>query len=332
MPRRAPSPVPARAELLAQRGAVAEAYAMLEQAMTAGDAEATATLAQWRLTGVHIRRDLAAARELYGKAGELGHDDAASHHLALLANGAGGSGRDWHAALQRLAARRDPQARRQHRLIEAMEIDEQGDPAPLSDPIVLHPEPLVERRPGFLTPEECRYVIDLAMPKLEPAVVLHPQTGQPMRDPVRKALGAAFPFVIEDPALHAINRRIAAATGTNYEQGEPLQVLSYNPGDEYKPHSDAIPPSASTNQRIATFLVALNAGYDGGETAFPRLGIEWRGQVGEALHFRNVDAAGNPSAAMWHAGTPVRRGRKFLLSKWLRAAPLDLAGPPGRPF
>ena len=89
---------------------------------------------------------------------------------------------------------------------------------------------------------------------------------------------------------------------------------------------------SSHNQRVATFLVALNADYEGGETAFPRLGIEWRGALGEALHFRNVDAAGAPSVIMWHAGAPVRKGRKFLLSKWIRATPLDLSGPPGRPF
>jgi len=330
MPRPARSTVAAQAEALAQRGAVPEAYSLLEQAIAQGDGQAAATLAEWRLTGAYIRRDLAAARELYGKAAALGQDDAEARHLALLANGAGGGGRKWREALERLAARRKPPARRQHALLAAMALDAEGDPTSLPDAILLHPEPPIERVPAFLSTDECRYLIDRALPALQPAVVLHPQTGEPMRDPVRRARVAGFPFVLEDPAIHAINRRIAAATGTRYEQGEPLQVLSYDPGDEYKPHSDALPPGA--NQRIATFLVALNAGYEGGETAFPRLGLSWRGAVGEALHFRNVDAAGAPAAELWHAGTPVVRGRKFLLSKWLRAAPLDLSGPPGRPF
>jgi len=320
----------ARAEALVQRGAVVEAYRLLDEAVAGGDGEAAATLAEWRLTGAFIRRDLAAARELYGKAADLGWDDAASRHLALLANGAGGSGRHWREALERLAVRREPLARRQHALLAAMALDEEGNPAPLPAPVGLHPQPLIERRPEFLTPDECRYLIDRALPALQPAVVVHPQTGQQVRDPVRRAHGTGFPFVLEDPAIHTINRRIAAATGTTYEQGEPLQVLSYVAGEEYKLHSDALPPGS--NQRIATFLVALNADYEGGETAFPKLGIAWRGAVGEALHFRNVDAAGAPAAEMWHAGTPVRRKRKFLLSKWLRAAPLDLSGPPGRPF
>jgi prolyl 4-hydroxylase len=314
----------------AQRGDVVGAARMLELAAASGDGEAAFTLANWRIVGDPIRRDLALARQLFGRAAELGVAGAESVYVALLANGAGGSGRQWREALDRLAGGREPLVGRQHALIGAMAIDPQGDPTSLPDPVVLHADPLVERHPAFLSPEECRYLIDRAMPALQPAVVVHPQTGQQVRDPVRRAQTTGFPFVIEDPALHAINRRIAAATRTRYEQGEPLQVLSYTAGEEYKLHSDALPPGG--NQRIATFLVALNADYEGGETEFPQLGLTWRGAVGEALHFRNVDAAGAPAATMWHAGAPVRRKRKFLLSKWLRAAPLDLAGPPGRPF
>ncbi|OYW45562.1 MAG: hypothetical protein B7Z08_10040 [Sphingomonadales bacterium 32-68-7] len=316
----------------ASQGRVAESFQDLRQAAAGGGALAAATVAEWRMAGDLVRRDLAEAREYYGKAAALGFSAAEAPHIALLANGAGSSGRQWAAALAALSASRDPLARRQHALISAMALDSDGDPLAALPATDLHPSPRIERLPAFLSADECRYLIDRALPALQPAVVLHPQTGQPMRDPMRSARSAGFPFVVEDPALHAINRRIAAVTGTCYEQGEPLQVLSYDPGEEYKLHSDALPPGAGPNQRIATFLVALNTDYDGGDTAFPRLGLSWRGAIGEALHFRNVDAAGAPAAALWHAGTPVRRGRKFLLSKWLRAAPLDLSGPPGRPF
>ena len=182
----------------------------------------------------------------------------------------------------------------------------------------------------FLTPDECRYLADLALPRLAPAVVFDPATGQQRLDPVRTAHSAGFPFVIENPVLHAINRRIAAATGTTCEQGEPLQVLSYQPGQEYKLHSDALPHG--DNQRVATFLVTLSDGYTGGATSFPRLGLELKGKPGDGLFFVNTDRAGQPDPAMWHAGLPVSQGRKLMLSKWLREKPLDLSGPPGRPF
>lgn len=267
----------------------------------------------------------------YGHAAQLGLDAAAPVHIALLASGAGGAGRDWQRALDLLAerARHHPQARQQRDLLAKMAIDEQGDPLTTVRSIMHRERPRIDRLPDFMTPAECRYLVDLALPLLQPSVVIHPRTGQFVVDPVRSARSAAFSFTIEDPVLHALNRRIAAATGTLYEQGEPLQVLCYDPGDEYKLHSDAL---GEPNQRTQTFLVALNEDYVGGETDFPRVGVRLRGKTGDALCFQNIAADGGPDDLAWHAGLPVSRGRKLILSKWIRARPLDISGPPGRPF
>lgn len=315
-----------QAEALAQQGRIAEAFQLLSDAAATGGGFAAMTLADWRMSGTMIRRDMAEARRLYGLAAELGIAEAAPVHIALLANGAGGSGRHWRKALALLRAH-DARAAK---LIDAMVIDDEGEP--LAEPTreVVHDAPRIERLPGFLSAEECRYLADLALPRLAPAVVVDPRSGQFIHDPVRKAETTGFPFVVEDPVLHAINRRIAHATATTYEQGEPAQVLSYRPGEEYKLHSDALPGGG--NQRVATFLVTLSDNFTGGATSFPRLELELRGKTGDALYFVNTDDAGQPEPAMWHAGLPVTRGRKLLLSKWIREEPLDLSGPPGRPF
>ena len=76
---------------------------------------------------------------------------------------------------------------------------------------------------------------------LAPAVVVDPATGRQRPDPVRISDSVGFTLPLENPAVHALNRRIAAASGTRAAQGEPLQVLRYRPGGEYKPHFDAIP-------------------------------------------------------------------------------------------
>lgn len=321
-----------RAEQLLQRGQVGEAFTGLRHAARHGDAQAAAMLGDLRLSGQVIRRDLGEAREWFGRAADLGFDEAEPIFTALLANGAGGSGRRWQDALARLkaAVSRDPWAARQSALLADMPLTGEGDPVDMPSPTEWNAAPRIETRAGFLSPAECRYLIDRAEAFLQPSVVVHPQTGALVRDPVRSASAAGFPFVMEDPVLHAINRRIAAATGTTYEQGEPLQVLRYQPGEEYKLHSDALPPGGE--QRVTTLLVALGEDFAGGETAFPRLGLTWRGGIGEALAFPNVDAAGRPEQSVWHAGMPVTRGTKFLLSKWIRGRPLDLSGPPGRPF
>ncbi|WP_162301905.1 2OG-Fe(II) oxygenase [Croceibacterium ferulae] len=317
---------------LAQRGAVDQAYAVLSRAVEDGDATAAMLLAGWRMAGTLIRRDLAAARELYGLAAALGADEAEPVFIALLANGAGGTPRDWTRALTLLRRRavRDPLARRQADLLDAMALD--GDGNPLNRPPVtnLPAAAGMWHAPRFLTAAECRYVTDRAAPMLQPATVVDPQTGAMVQHPVRRAHATSFPFVQEDMVIHALNRRIAAAAGHAVDHGEPLQVLGYGPGHEYRLHSDALPPGG--NQRVSTVLIVLKADFTGGATTFPKLGYEWRGKLGEALHFPCLDAAGQPDQRMWHAGLPVAQGVKLIASRWIRAAPLDLAGPLGRPF
>ncbi|MFN9358212.1 MAG: 2OG-Fe(II) oxygenase, partial [Alphaproteobacteria bacterium] len=73
---------------------------------------------------------------------------------------------------------------------------------------------------------------------------------------------------------------------------------------------------------IATLLVALNDDYTGGETTFLSNGLSWRGRVGEGLLFWNVDASGRPDMSTKHAGNPVTRGQKFIISKWFREKPV----------
>lgn len=328
-----PSDVPARAQQLAQAGRISDAFRLLTAAVSARDAAAAAELADWRLSGQIIRRDLAAARDLYGQAARFGLDAAAPVHIAMLANGAGGAiPRLWAEAIAalRLRAARDPLAAKQLRLLDAMDLDADGNPASSSFAESLHAEPLVARIPDFMSADECAYVVSRGESLLQPAVVVDPRSGRFVRDPVRNATTANFPFVEEDPVLHALNRRIALATGTSAERGEPLQLLSYRPGEEYKLHSDALPPGG--NQRTDTFLVTLVDGFTGGETSFPRIGLNLRGAVGEGFHFRNCDAQGRAHPDAWHAGTPVRSGRKLMLSRWIRSQPLDLSGPTGRPF
>jgi prolyl 4-hydroxylase len=328
----APSRSVPEAMALVQAGAIPEAYRLLEQAVERGDGEAAITLAEWRLSGQLVRRDIGAARDFYGRAADLGTARATPIHIALLANGAGGSGRRWRealAALRRIAPA-NPAARTQLALLDRMPIDADGEPAALPAAKRLCDDPAIVELPGLLDEEERRYVADRATPMMQPSVVIDPATGRTIRDPVRTCQSAGFPFVLEDPVLHAINRRIAKVTATTCEQGEPLQVLRYAPGEHYRLHSDTLSPPA--NQRVLTVLVRLNDGYEGGETLFPKLGIRWAGRAGDALVFANIRRDGSPHPLSWHSGEPVRSGTKLLLSKWIRAEPLDLAGPPGRPL
>jgi prolyl 4-hydroxylase len=65
----------------------------------------------------------------------------------------------------------------------------------------------------------------------------------------------------------------------------------------------------------------LNADFEGGPTRFPKLGVEYRGGVGDAVIFANVFRDGQPDMNTLHEGAPVTAGRKWVLSQWIRAVP-----------
>jgi prolyl 4-hydroxylase len=308
----------AQAFALAQAGRAGEAVALLGAEGAAGDGSALFALALWRIEGRWVPRDLTRACAELKLASGLGERLAARALSALLATGVSGE-RNWSAALHLLEEwqDRDEDALRQLDIISAMRLDSEGNPLQTPKPEVLSRDPYVARFPGFFVAEECDHLRRLTEPRFKPALIFHETQQRFVADPLRTSEAASFPFVSEGPAVHALNRRMAAASGTDVRQGETLQVLRYAPGQEYRPHLDAIP--ALANQRALTFLVYLNDGYQGGETDFPELGLRIRGEAGMGLLFANALADGRPDPRMRHAGLPVRHGSKLVASRWIRA-------------
>ncbi|MFL6725842.1 MAG: 2OG-Fe(II) oxygenase [Sphingomicrobium sp.] len=303
------------------RGDAPQALAELERAAEAGDPGSLLELGVWRLEGRYIPRDVPLSREYFRKAGEFGDARAEHVYVCFLANGIGGDA-DWPSARNRLRelAIRDERAARQCELIGSMDLTSDGYPTnrPQGCQISTHPEAFVFD--GFASTAECKYLIGAAKPLLAQSVIVDPATGQMRPHPVRTSDGAAFPWVSEDLVISALNRRIASGSGTDIKSGEPLQVLRYRPGQEYRPHLDALP--TGENQRVLTMLVYLNEAYEGGETLFTRTGLKFTGTVGDALLFRNASPGGLPDHDAEHAGLPVTAGEKFVASRWIRERPI----------
>lgn len=302
---------------LAQAGDLTGARALAAQAVAAGDADALLVQALWAIEGRLMPRDLPAARGGLERAAALGQARAARILAAMRAAGEGGAA-DWAGALALLEewSGRDPQAGPERALIAAMALDADGEPRslPPAEPLTTDPQAAAFR--GFLTLAECSWLARAAEGRFRPARIFHEGRGEWIADPIRDSGQTSFPLFARSPALVAIERRIAAATGTALRQGEALQVLRYAPGQQYRPHLDAVPGLA--NQRVLTFLIWLNDDYAGGETVFPDTGLRFRGRTGDALLFANVDADGRPDPRTRHAGLPVTTGVKLLASKWIR--------------
>ncbi len=325
----APKDDVSRVEALVGERRFAEAAHLLTRAVDGGDVSAQATLAQWRIAGSIVRRDLAEARRLLALAGTGGDPEAALLHAYFLAAGVGGPD-DWTAAVAVLEALApdEPHAATQLRLLAAMDLAANGFPNRPLPQRTLSAAPYVSASDAFMTAAECAWLREAGEPALRPSLVADPRTGQMVPHPVRSSDAAMFGVFAEDLVVNALNRRIAALSRTRLDQGEPLQLLRYRPGGEYKPHMDALP--AEPNQRILTVLVYLSDDYEGGETSFPRTGLSFRGKAGDALLFRNASADGRADPLALHAGLPVTRGTKYLASRWIRAERFSY--PPPRPL
>ncbi|WP_420144942.1 2OG-Fe(II) oxygenase [Sphingobium sp.] len=310
------------AQQLAASGQTMQAVAHLEQGAGRDDVDALFCLATWHLAGYGVARDLPRARDLLHRAVGIGHVDAALMEIALTANGSGAPV-DWPGAIDLLniAAQTDPVAQDQLALIDRMALDRDGYPAmaPSGQPVTAQWDVRLFR--NFLSADECHHVITQGAPMMEPAMVIDPRTGRAVPHPIRTSDGGIFGPARENLVIQAINRRIAAASGTQTACGEPLTTLRYGVGQQYRQHHDCLPHVQ--NQRSWTMLIYLNEGYMGGETVFPYLNVSVKGRKGDALLFRNIDPQGRPAPLATHLGAPVTAGQKWLCTRWIRTQDHD---------
>jgi len=246
---------------------------------------------------------------------------------AVLAGMGVGEPQSWSEALRRLerAARLGSDAAAR----QAEVLADVGDVAAwllAPDRERLLRDPRISAVRGFLTPGICRWLIGRAEGRVTRALVYDPQGGGAREEQARS--NSAFEFVFADLDLVsvAVRARIAATLAMPQGALEPIQVLHYAVGQTFERHHDFLDVSvpgyaadvARSGQRIGTFLVYLNDGFDGGETDFPLLGLRFKGAVGDALMFANVTPAGAPDRRTLHAGLPPAAGEKWLLSQWVR--------------
>ncbi|VDO18257.1 unnamed protein product [Heligmosomoides polygyrus] len=87
----------------------------------------------------------------------------------------------------------------------------------------------------------------------------------------------------------------------NLDNSESWQILSYQPGGHYTPHTDYIIYTSEKQwddltkkwgNRFATFLLVLQSAEEGGGTVFPKLNKTVRVSPGDAIFWTNMNADG----------------------------------------
>jgi prolyl 4-hydroxylase len=129
-----------------------------------------------------------------------------------------------------------------------------------------------------------------------------------------------------DPLVGEVDRKISALLGLPLLASEPIQGQRYAPGQEFRPHTDTFEPggydfflhTAETGQRTWTAMIYLNKPDDGGATRFKTIGKTIQPEQGKLLAWNNLLPDGRPNPATLHQGMKVRRGTKYILTKWFR--------------
>jgi prolyl 4-hydroxylase len=315
----------------------AAAVRRLRAAAELGDATACSLYAQLVAAGADgLQRDFGAAVAWLVRAAAAGDRRAATQLAMLLPADAEGSG-DRFGLARSAAAAGEPIARAfvaqwpaaaTERTVDWDRVREHvtlPHERPLPTPVVRSQAPRIAAMHQLFTRDECIYVALKGLPLLRPARVAI-QDGGSAVDPMRSNDAAKFGLLEADVMMQSLDVRVAAALGHPAENGEGFALLRYEPGQQYLPHCDWIDPGRAASrpdldhwgQRIATCVVYLNDGFEAGATEFPRLGLAFRGGIGDALLWENVRPDGSVDPLTLHAGRSPTGGVKFLLSKWMR--------------
>lgn len=174
---------------------------------------------------------------------------------------------------------------------------------------------------GFFSAEECGRLMAMIDAVATPSRAFDAEYSSGYRTSYSGDVDPHDPFVIK------LQRRIDDLLGIDPLYGETIQGQRYLPGQQFQAHTDWFPANtpyweqekARGGQRSITAMAYLNHVDEGGATSFPRLGLSFEPRPGALLLWNNADPEGVPNPWTIHAGLPVVRGTKYIITKWYRA-------------
>ena len=288
----------------------------LQNAVAAGEPDASCLMAAVTANGIGVPQSWPRAFDLLLHAATAG-SAAARRQLMVLA----GTSDD---GLRAELGKQDPELWRLYR--RSIRLEDWIAP---SEKQVLSKAPGIVTIKNFLSRGACAWIIDRAVDRLKPALLYGTGSAAPVRLGDRTNTAFQINLLEMDVVVLMARARIAATIGVPTSFLEAPQILHYETGEEFAAHRDYLDPGipgqaadfARRGQRIVTFLIYLNAEFEGGETDFPLLALAYKGKAGDALYFGNVDPSGRADPRTLHAGLPPTRGEKWLFSQWVRDRP-----------
>ncbi len=174
---------------------------------------------------------------------------------------------------------------------------------------------------NFISPQECLRLVEMIDVVATPSELHETAYVEKFRTSYSGNLDPRDPFV------KSISRRIDDLLGIDPICGENIQGQRYLPGQEFKPHNDWFYPDQEYwkaerkrgGQRSWTAMAFLNEVEEGGHTHFVEVGAMVEPRPGVLMVWNNAKPDGSPNLDTLHAGTPVAKGVKYVITKWYRA-------------
>jgi prolyl 4-hydroxylase len=176
-------------------------------------------------------------------------------------------------------------------------------------------------RRGFLTADRCTELIGLIDARRRPSTLTDDLGEAGFRTSETCDLSDA------DTAVSATDSEIATFLGFDPALGEPMQGQRYAVGQEFKAHTDYFEADSvarycgESGQRTWTAMIYLNVPEAGGATRFRHVDKIFQPETGKLLCWNNLLPDGRPNQATLHQGMKVRRGTKYIVTKWFRQRP-----------
>jgi prolyl 4-hydroxylase len=187
------------------------------------------------------------------------------------------------------------------------------------------PSPRIEMftLPGFLPPELCIQLMELIDLNRRPSTIADSDGDHYFRT------SETCDFAPDHPAVMELERRLLEIGGIDPAHGEPIQGQRYEVGQEFKAHTDYFEPTGQdfekfcsvSGQRTWTMMVYLNTVEAGGATRFKVIDKMFQPEQGRLVAWNNRRPDGTCNAATLHHAMKVRKGLKYVVTKWYRERP-----------
>lgn len=193
--------------------------------------------------------------------------------------------------------------------------------------------------PEFLSTRECQDIVAVGSDQLRASMISFPadqrknnpagdnkDTSPAYVDPSFRTSQTCDLSLLDDDLVKTVDDKICSAVGIPARFSEGTQLQRYDVGQQFRQHTDYFAPAtdeyaafcAEKGNRTWTFMIYLNDVQQGGGTYFSAINQTILPRRGTAIAWNNRYPDGQVNPDTLHAGLPVEKGCKLIITKWFR--------------